>query len=215
MTESPFLRHLLVLTLLALVPLTAAADIVSSVNKVRAQGCPGRRGGEVPLRESRQLDAVARQLARGDRSAPRREGGELSRRVLCLGGNLRGSRQRRHRAHRWTAILLGLDRAGVSRDRHVPPRNGCLDRPGATVFSAARARRRGDKSPGTRVDERRASARETLWRHLLSGGASPDSKSGVGAGRARALARHGGPQLHGPHGARWQLAGGPDHSHGL
>ena len=65
MTESPFLRHLLVLTLLALVPLTAAADIVSSVNKVRAQGCPGRRGGEVPLRESRQLDAVARQLARG------------------------------------------------------------------------------------------------------------------------------------------------------
>jgi len=65
MTESPFLRHLLVLTLLALVPLTAAADIVTSVNKVRAQGCPGRRGGEVPLRESRQLDAVARQLARG------------------------------------------------------------------------------------------------------------------------------------------------------
>ena len=65
MTESPVLRHLLVLTLLALVPLTAAADIVSSINKVRAQGCPGRRGGELPLRQNRQLDAVARQLARG------------------------------------------------------------------------------------------------------------------------------------------------------
>jgi uncharacterized protein YkwD len=65
MTESPVLRHLLVLTLLALAPLTAAADIVSSINKVRAQGCPGRRGGEAPLRQNRQLDAVARQLARG------------------------------------------------------------------------------------------------------------------------------------------------------
>ena len=65
MTESPVLRHLLVLTLLALVPLTAAADIVSSINKVRAQGCPGRRGGELPLRQNRQLDAVARELARG------------------------------------------------------------------------------------------------------------------------------------------------------
>jgi uncharacterized protein YkwD len=52
-------------TLLALAPLTAAADIVSSVNKVRAQGCPGRHGGVAPLRETRQLDAVARQLARG------------------------------------------------------------------------------------------------------------------------------------------------------
>jgi uncharacterized protein YkwD len=65
MTESPVLRHLLMVTLLALAPLTAAADIVSSVNKVRAQGCPGRHGGVAPLRETRQLDAVARQLARG------------------------------------------------------------------------------------------------------------------------------------------------------
>jgi uncharacterized protein YkwD len=65
MTESPVLRHLLIATILALTPLTAAADIVSSVNKVRAQGCPGRRGGEAPLRENRQLDTVARELARG------------------------------------------------------------------------------------------------------------------------------------------------------
>lgn len=65
MTESPVLRHLLLFTPLALAPLAATADIVSSVNKVRAQGCPGKRGGEVPLRETRQLDAVARQLARG------------------------------------------------------------------------------------------------------------------------------------------------------
>jgi len=65
MTDSPVLRHLLMLTLLALAPVTAAADIVTSVNKVRAQGCPGGHGGEVPLRENRQLDAAARQLARG------------------------------------------------------------------------------------------------------------------------------------------------------
>jgi uncharacterized protein YkwD len=65
MTESPVLRHLLLVMVLALTPLAASADVVSSVNKVRAQGCPGRHGGEAPLRENRQLDAVARQLARG------------------------------------------------------------------------------------------------------------------------------------------------------
>jgi len=65
MTDSPLLRHLLVVTLLALAPLTASADIVSSVNKVRAHGCSGGRGGQIFLRESRQLDAVAQQLARG------------------------------------------------------------------------------------------------------------------------------------------------------
>jgi uncharacterized protein YkwD len=65
MTDSPTLRHLLPFMLLALLPLEAAADVVSSVNKVRAHGCPGRRGGEAPLHQSRQLDLVARQLARG------------------------------------------------------------------------------------------------------------------------------------------------------
>jgi uncharacterized protein YkwD len=65
MTESPVLRHFLVFTLLALTPLIASADVVSSINKVRAQGCPGRRGGEGALRESRLLDAVARELSRG------------------------------------------------------------------------------------------------------------------------------------------------------
>jgi uncharacterized protein YkwD len=65
MTESLVLRHLLIATILALTPVSAAADIVSSVNKVRAQGCPGRRGGEAPLREHTQLNTVARQLARG------------------------------------------------------------------------------------------------------------------------------------------------------
>ena len=65
MTGSPPLRHLLWVTLLALIPLTAAADIIGSVNKVRAHGCPGRQGGQVSLRESQQLDAVARQLSRG------------------------------------------------------------------------------------------------------------------------------------------------------
>ena len=66
MTESPVLRHLLIATILALTPLTAAADIVGSINKVRAQGCPGRRGGEAPLRENRQLDSASHaELARG------------------------------------------------------------------------------------------------------------------------------------------------------
>ena len=65
MTDSPLLRHLLAATILALMPPTASADVVSSVNKVRAHGCPGRHGGQISLRESQQLDAVARQLARG------------------------------------------------------------------------------------------------------------------------------------------------------
>jgi uncharacterized protein YkwD len=65
MTESPLLRHLLMLLMLALTPLSASADVVSSVNKVRAQGCPGRHGAGGPLRESSRLDAVAKQLARG------------------------------------------------------------------------------------------------------------------------------------------------------
>jgi uncharacterized protein YkwD len=65
MTESTPLRHLLLATILALTPLTATADIVSSINKVRARGCPGGHAGQVFLRETRQLDAVARQLSRG------------------------------------------------------------------------------------------------------------------------------------------------------
>jgi uncharacterized protein YkwD len=39
--------------------------VVGSINKVRAQGCPGRRGGETPLKENSRLSAVARQLSRG------------------------------------------------------------------------------------------------------------------------------------------------------
>src|ERR1700722_16119772 len=65
MTQSTPLRHLLLATILALTPLTATADIVSSINKVRAHGCPGGHAGQVFLRETRQLDAVARQLSRG------------------------------------------------------------------------------------------------------------------------------------------------------
>jgi uncharacterized protein YkwD len=65
MTDSPLSRHLLLFIILALTPLAAAADIVSSFNKVRAHGCPGRPGGEAPLHASRQLDAIARQLERG------------------------------------------------------------------------------------------------------------------------------------------------------
>jgi uncharacterized protein YkwD len=65
MTDSPLSRHLLLFIILALTPLAAAADVVSSINKVRAQGCPGRPGGEAPLAESRQLDAIARELEHG------------------------------------------------------------------------------------------------------------------------------------------------------
>jgi uncharacterized protein YkwD len=65
MTDSPLLRHLVFMSLLALAPLTAAADVVSSINKVRAHGCPGRSGGEAPLRETSRLNSVAKQLARG------------------------------------------------------------------------------------------------------------------------------------------------------
>jgi uncharacterized protein YkwD len=57
----------LVLASLILAPTSSSAssDVVSSINKVRAQGCPGRHGGQAPLRESSRLDAVAKQLARG------------------------------------------------------------------------------------------------------------------------------------------------------
>jgi uncharacterized protein YkwD len=65
MTDSPLLRHLWVVTILLLTPLVGRADIISSVNKVRAHGCPGGHGGGVILRETRQLDAVARELAQG------------------------------------------------------------------------------------------------------------------------------------------------------
>jgi len=55
----------LLLTLMLLTPLTASADVVGSINKVRAQGCPGQRGGAAPLRENSRLNSVAKQLARG------------------------------------------------------------------------------------------------------------------------------------------------------
>jgi uncharacterized protein YkwD len=64
MTDSSGLRYFL-LVMLALMPLAASADVVGSVNKVRAQGCPGRPGGQAPLRQNSRLDAVAKQLARG------------------------------------------------------------------------------------------------------------------------------------------------------
>jgi uncharacterized protein YkwD len=65
MTDSSVLRHLFIVMLLVLAPLTASADVVDSINKVRAHGCPGRSGAEAPLRESSRLDAVAKQLSRG------------------------------------------------------------------------------------------------------------------------------------------------------
>ncbi len=63
--KEPRLILVLVSLMLTLTPLGASADILSSVNKVRAQGCSGRPGGQPPLRESPPLDEVAKQLARG------------------------------------------------------------------------------------------------------------------------------------------------------
>jgi uncharacterized protein YkwD len=75
MTDLPAFRHLVVV-MLALTPLSASADVLSSVNKVRAQGCPGRPGGEVPLRENSRLNTVAKQLSRGaDLRRAQREAG--------------------------------------------------------------------------------------------------------------------------------------------
>ncbi len=50
---------------LLMTPGAAAADVISSINKVRAQGCAGRPGVSGTLRENRRLDDVARQLSRG------------------------------------------------------------------------------------------------------------------------------------------------------
>jgi uncharacterized protein YkwD len=50
---------------LMLFSVSASANVVGSINKVRAHGCPGGRGGEVPVKENSRLNTVARQLARG------------------------------------------------------------------------------------------------------------------------------------------------------
>ena len=65
MTDSPIFRQFLVALILMLMSASASADVVRSINKVRAYGCPGGRGGEVPVRENPRLNAVARQLASG------------------------------------------------------------------------------------------------------------------------------------------------------
>ncbi|HEY6927457.1 MAG TPA: CAP domain-containing protein [Steroidobacteraceae bacterium] len=65
MTDSPLFRQFLVAIIVASLPLSTSANVVSSINKVRARGCPGGRGGEAPLKENSRLNAVARQLARG------------------------------------------------------------------------------------------------------------------------------------------------------
>jgi uncharacterized protein YkwD len=65
MTESPDVALMLVSLMLAFTPRSASADITSAINEVRAQGCPGRAAGQLPVRENSHLDAVARQLAGG------------------------------------------------------------------------------------------------------------------------------------------------------
>lgn len=54
-----------VLLALLLLPPLAQADVIDSVNAVRAGGCDGKPGGVAPLKENPRLSAVARRLAQG------------------------------------------------------------------------------------------------------------------------------------------------------
>jgi uncharacterized protein YkwD len=64
------------LLLALLLPLLAQADVIDSVNAVRASGCDGKPGGVAPLRENSRLRDVAHHLAQGVslRSAQQRAG---------------------------------------------------------------------------------------------------------------------------------------------
>jgi uncharacterized protein YkwD len=66
MTEPHVLRQILVFLVITLMPLTAVADVVGAVNKVRAQGCPGRRGTASRLRENPRLNGVDLRQAQSD-----------------------------------------------------------------------------------------------------------------------------------------------------
>ena len=48
-------------------PVAARGSLLDNINAVRASGCGGQRGTGTPLRSNRQLDAVARRIARGER----------------------------------------------------------------------------------------------------------------------------------------------------
>ncbi len=66
MTDPPIRRQYRALLLLALLgPLLARADVVDSVNAVRAAGCTGGTKGGPPLQPNARLDDVAHRLADG------------------------------------------------------------------------------------------------------------------------------------------------------
>lgn len=48
-------------------PTMASADLTADINRLRKQGCDGRRGVDIKLQASRELDAVAREWSRGGR----------------------------------------------------------------------------------------------------------------------------------------------------
>jgi uncharacterized protein YkwD len=48
-------------------PAFARGSLLDNINSVRSSGCGGQRGTSTPLRSSRQLDSVARRIARGAR----------------------------------------------------------------------------------------------------------------------------------------------------
>jgi len=49
------------------VPVAARDSLLDNINTVRANGCGGKRGASPPLRSNRQLNAVAKRVARGER----------------------------------------------------------------------------------------------------------------------------------------------------
>lgn len=59
------IRGSLTAALLLATPLTAFADLASSINAVRQHGCTDRHGTPAPLHRSRKLEAAARALATG------------------------------------------------------------------------------------------------------------------------------------------------------
>src|SRR3954467_2159875 len=49
------------------VPVAARDSLLDNINNVRASGCGGKRGTSTPLRSNRQLNAVAKRVAGGER----------------------------------------------------------------------------------------------------------------------------------------------------
>jgi uncharacterized protein YkwD len=65
MTDLRTRCHTAAALLTLLMPLSAGAEVIDSVNTVRNVGCDGRHAGVPPLRENARLDEVAHRLSQG------------------------------------------------------------------------------------------------------------------------------------------------------